>query len=163
MFCIFIRGHNIYERGCCMTIDGAVIKEQGVSFAIVVVKSSVLRSSAESNNAMNSFSPLFPGMPIILMTQNSDGTPIYRGRKDIVNFLTNVHPSRIPWKRYTLSWFTFKSFYNTFSKLISQFHNALSWQMDSHVHLWCWWILINIRVHHQFIQIGFQFNPNNIR
>jgi len=83
-----------------MTFEGAVLKEQGVSFAIVVVKEYVLNSSSECNNARSGFQTIFPRMPIILMAQNSRGIPRYQGRTDIVNFLANVHPSRIPWKRY---------------------------------------------------------------
>ena len=60
-----------------MEFDGALIKEQGVSFAIVVVKSSVLNSSFEAERTQNSFRPYFPGVPIILMAQNSQGAPTY--------------------------------------------------------------------------------------
>lgn len=84
-----------------MTFDGAVIKEQGVTFAIVVVKSHVLNTNSSCDEARQGFSSFFPGMPIILMTQDSRGIPRYQGRTDIVKFLANVHPSRIPWKRYT--------------------------------------------------------------
>ena len=84
-------------------IEGAVIKEQGVTFAIVVVKQHVLQNSTDRENAQRSFSTVFPGMPIILMSQDSSGTPKYYGRKDIVGFLANTDPSRIPWKRYTAS------------------------------------------------------------
>lgn len=84
-----------------MQFDGAVIKEQGVTFAIVIVKPHILNSS-EREDVRNSFRSVFPGVPIILMAQDSRGTPTYHGRKDIVNFLANVHPSRIPWKRYTI-------------------------------------------------------------
>jgi len=84
-----------------MQFEGAVIKEQGVTFAIVIVKPSVLNNSIESDNARRSFSPIFPGVPIILMAQNSGGTPTYQGRPDIVRFLVNISPSRIPWKRYS--------------------------------------------------------------
>ena len=83
-----------------MTFEGAVLKEQGVSFAIVVVKEHVLNSSSECNNARSGFQTIFPRMPIVLMAQNSRGIPRYHGRTDIVNFLANVHTSRIPWKRY---------------------------------------------------------------
>jgi len=84
-------------------VEGAVIKEQGVTFAIVVVKKSILNSQTQRQQAAHSFQPLFPGLPIVLMAQDSRGTPSYWGRKDIVNFLANVHPSRIPWKQYTFS------------------------------------------------------------
>ncbi len=84
-----------------MKFDGAVIKEQGVTFAIVVVKPSVLDFSTQREETRAGFIKYFPGMPIILMTQNSRGIPTYHGKSDIVNFLVNVHPSRIPWKTYT--------------------------------------------------------------
>lgn len=86
-----------------MKIQGAVVKEQGVTFAIVVVKRHILQSQQQSQEAAQSFSGLFPGMPIILMAQDSRGTPTYRGRKDIVAFLARVHISQIPWKEYTFS------------------------------------------------------------
>ena len=83
-----------------MSFDGAVIKEQGVTFAIAVVKPYVLTSS-EKESVRFSFARYFGNIPIILMAQNSKGIPTYDGRKDIVRFLANIHPSRIPWKRYT--------------------------------------------------------------
>ena len=41
------------------TFDGAVIKEQGVTFAIVVVKRSTLSSSIRINEARESFQQFF--------------------------------------------------------------------------------------------------------
>jgi len=86
-----------------MKIQGAVIKEQGVTFAIVVVKSHVLASGQSREQMQVAGHSLFPGMPIILMAQDGRGVPKYWGRKDIVDFLANVHPSRIPWKEYTFN------------------------------------------------------------
>jgi hypothetical protein len=83
--------------------QGAVIKEQGITFAIVIVKPFVLQSQSESEKTVRSFSPYFPGMPLILMAQDGRGTPTYFGRKDIVNFLADIHISQIPWKEYTFS------------------------------------------------------------
>jgi len=84
-----------------MKFQGAVIKEQGVTFAIVVVKSHVLQSPQQCEDARTAFAPLYPGLPVILMAQDSRGTPTYHGRQDIVRFLANVHPAAIPWKEYT--------------------------------------------------------------
>lgn len=84
-------------------LQGAVIKEQGVTFAITVVKKHILSSQMQCQQAVQSFQPLFPGMPIVLMGQDSRGTPTYWRRNDIVNFLRKVHPSRIPWQEYTFS------------------------------------------------------------
>ena len=85
-----------------MKIQGSIIKEQGVTFAIVVVKKHVVDSRAESDKMIASIRSLFPNMPIILMAQNAKGTPSYYGRKDIVNFLANISISQIPWKEYTI-------------------------------------------------------------
>ncbi len=84
-----------------MQFDGALIKEQGQTFAIAVVKQHVLNSSTECDEARRGFRGAFPGVPIILMAQDSRGTPTYQGRTDIVEFLANIHPSQIPWKRYS--------------------------------------------------------------
>ena len=86
-----------------MQFEGALIKEQGVTFAVVIVKPHILDNSNESENARRGFQPVFPGVPIILMAQDSRGIPTYFGRPDIVKFLANVSISRIPWKKYSYS------------------------------------------------------------
>ena len=85
-----------------MQLEGAIIKEQGQTFAIVVVKPHVLNSS-DKDRAQDVYSDYFPGMPIILMAQNTRGVPTYYGRPDIVKFLSRVSISRIPWKKYTFN------------------------------------------------------------
>ena len=84
-------------------IDAAIVKEQNITFAIVVVKQYIINSSNERKQAVQSFSTIFPNMPIVLMAQNPKGIPTYWGRTDIVNFLSKVSVSRIPWKRYTVN------------------------------------------------------------
>ena len=84
-----------------MRFEGAVIKEQGVTFAVVIVKCHVVDNRSEANDAIASFQPLFPGLPVVLMAQDSRGTPTYFGRKDIASFMSNVPMSSVPWKEYT--------------------------------------------------------------
>ena len=86
-----------------MQIDGAVIREQGVTFAVVVVKQHIVQNSADANRAIASFSPVFPGMPVVLVGQDSRGRATYYGRKDIARFLSRVPMHAIPWKRYTMN------------------------------------------------------------
>jgi len=86
-----------------MQFQGALIKEQNITFAVVVVKSYVLDSIHASDNARHSFMPAFPGLPIILMAQDHDGTPIYQGRKDIASYLAQLHISQIPWTTYNIN------------------------------------------------------------
>ena len=86
-----------------MKLQGAVIREQGVTFAIVVVKRHVIDNRSEANRAIGSFQSLFRGMPIILMAQDSRGRATYYGRRDITRFLASVPMSAIPWKEYSVS------------------------------------------------------------
>lgn len=85
-----------------MKFDGAVIREQGVTFALVVVKHQVVQSRFEAAQAISSFQPRFPGVPIVLVGQDSRGTPTYFGRPDIARFMASVPMSAVPWKTYTV-------------------------------------------------------------
>ena len=85
-----------------MKVYGAIIKEQVDTFSIIIVKPHVLNKDSEANSFRNAMSSVFPS-PIILMAQDSHGTPTYQGRKDIVNFLANIDLARIPWKTYTIN------------------------------------------------------------
>jgi hypothetical protein len=85
-----------------MQFEGAVIKEQGQTFAVVIVKPSVLDSNTEREKARNGVSRYFRGMPLILMAQSNNGVPTYHGRSDIAKFLASIDFRLIPWERYTL-------------------------------------------------------------
>ncbi len=86
-----------------MRFQGAVIKEQGVTFGIVIVKPYVLQSANDKAQMQNFGYSAFGRIPIILMAQDSRGVPTYYGRKDIVNFLSQVSIGRIPWKEYSVA------------------------------------------------------------
>ena len=83
-----------------MKIIGSIVEEQGITFAIVLVKDWATQTQVESDKAREAFQLYFPGMPLILASQDSKGLFSYQGRKDIVGFLANIDPSRIPWKDY---------------------------------------------------------------
>ena len=86
-----------------MRFQGALIKEQGVTFGIVVVKPHVLQNQTDANTMRSFGNQVFGLVPIILMAQNSRGVPTYLGRQDIVNFLSRISTSRIPWREYTVA------------------------------------------------------------
>ena len=86
-----------------MKIHGAVVKEQGVTFAIVIVKPSAIQTAHSAAETRANFQGLFPGLPLVLASQDSRGRFEYQGRKDIVEFLASIDASRIPWKEYTFS------------------------------------------------------------
>jgi hypothetical protein len=83
-----------------MQFQGAVVKEQGVTFAVVVVQRHVVEDPNHAEQAISSFSGAFPGIPIVVMGQDPWGRARYYGRRDIVNFLANVPIQHIPWRQY---------------------------------------------------------------
>ena len=86
-----------------MKFDGAVVREQGVEFAIAVVKSSLFsKSTSAKDQAAANFSVAFGGVPTVLVAQNGQGTPTYYGRPDLVDFLASVPMEAIPWAEYTI-------------------------------------------------------------
>lgn len=86
-----------------MQLEGAVIREQGVTFAVVVVKRHVTSNRGEAYRAIHNLGRYFPGMPIVLMSQDASGRATYLGRADLSNFLAGVPQHAIPWKRYTFN------------------------------------------------------------
>ena len=86
-----------------MKFQGALIKEQGVTFAIISVKLSALQSSATRNQMQMFGHRVFGAVPIILAAEVSRGTMRYWGRQDIVAFLAKFPASWIPWSQYTVA------------------------------------------------------------
>jgi hypothetical protein len=86
-----------------MTIQGAIIREQGVTFAVVVVKKSAMQTTSDAAKTRAAFQGLFPGLALVLSSQDSRRVFEYQGRRDLVDFLAAIEASRIPWKEYTVS------------------------------------------------------------
>ena len=83
-----------------MQFNGAVIRDHGVNFAVVIVKPSVLRSPQEAVKAQVAFAPSFRGMPVVLMAQDDAGVPTFHGRNDLVGFLRDVNLDQVRWRVY---------------------------------------------------------------
>lgn len=80
----------------------ALVREQGVNFAVVVVKSSVIHGSrAHKDDLVQTFTVEF-GMPTVLMAQDSRGRATYYGRDDLVRFLSNIYVEQLPWREFTM-------------------------------------------------------------
>lgn len=85
-----------------MRLQGAVIREQGVTFAIVIVQPHVVHNHTEADRTIVAFSPTFSGLPVVLMAQDGRGVPTYYGRRDIAQFMANVPIHAVPWREYTV-------------------------------------------------------------
>ena len=95
--------NNVRRISCVchnMKIIGSIVEEQGVTFAIVLVKQWVTQTPAEADKEREALQVYFPNMPIVLASQDFQGRFSYQGRKDIVDLLANISPIQIPWKDY---------------------------------------------------------------
>lgn len=84
-----------------MRVQGAVIREQGQTFAVVVVKHHVVQNSLVAAEAIRGFTPVFR-VPVVLMAQDGRGRPTFYGRPDIARFMSSVSLHAIPWREYTI-------------------------------------------------------------
>ncbi|TPE60544.1 hypothetical protein FJQ54_11135 [Sandaracinobacter neustonicus] len=85
-----------------MRVQGAVIREQGQTFAVVIVKPHVVRNSSLAADTILNFAPAF-GVPVVLMAQDRWGRPTYYGRHDIARFMSSVPLRAIAWQEYTIN------------------------------------------------------------
>jgi hypothetical protein len=85
-----------------MQVDAALVKERGVTFAVVVVKSYVLTSQRRDQIAAR-YADHWSGVPVVLMAQDTRGVPKYYGRHDIVDFLASIPVRALPWRKWSLS------------------------------------------------------------
>ena len=78
----------------------ALVREQSVEFAVVLVKDSVIESPSIRDDLIASFRMQLQGRPVVLL-----GEQRYRryGRQDIVRWMANIHPSSLPWRKMTIA------------------------------------------------------------
>ena len=77
----------------------ALVREQGVEFGVVVVQDHVIDNPTERDNLLSWWTGKL-GRPVALL-----GGQRHRsfGRRDIVDWLRNVHPSQLPWRQMTVN------------------------------------------------------------
>jgi hypothetical protein len=80
---------------------GALIREQGVTFAVVEVAPDVLHGGEPRVSEERArYARVFHDVPIVLAAREPDKRALYSGRPDIVRYLSSTGWMRIPWKRY---------------------------------------------------------------
>jgi len=77
----------------------ALVREQGVEFGVVVVQDHIIDNPSERERLLSAWAAEL-GRPVALMGGQRSRT---FGRTDIVNWLSNVHPSRLPWRQVTIN------------------------------------------------------------
>jgi len=83
-------------------VDAALIRERGVTFAVVVVRPTVM-SDGSRDRVIEQFRPAWGGVPVVLMAQDGRGVPTFYGRPDLVRFLKDTPVVAMPWKRWNLN------------------------------------------------------------
>jgi hypothetical protein len=80
----------------------ALIREQGVNFAVVVVKWSAMRApSSTKDDLVLAYSREFEA-PTVLMAEDFNGGAEFYGRRDLVKWLENVDRDLLPWREFTI-------------------------------------------------------------
>ena len=82
--------------------QGAIIQEQQVKFAVMLVKRSVMDSRIEKEKALKILAVKM-GLPVVLAAKRPDGGLDYWGRKDLTAFLSNYPPESLPWREITIN------------------------------------------------------------
>lgn len=80
----------------------ALVRQQGVDFAVVNVKHSAINGpKSHKDELVGVFSREF-GVPAVLMGQDSRGRMTFYGRPDLSRWLANniVTPEQLPWREY---------------------------------------------------------------
>jgi hypothetical protein len=86
-----------------MDVQGAAISLAGNNFVIILVDMSLVNAHGEADMAMESMSGGFGGVPVVLMAQREDGSPVYYGDEDLVGLLRDVPVDQMPWKQYSVA------------------------------------------------------------
>ncbi|EGO63444.1 hypothetical protein [Acetonema longum] len=87
-----------------MKFQAAVVNVHDITYAIVSVKEYVIDSKFTASRVIKVFEPLFPGLPIILVSINFHGLPAYFGNEDVLKVAMNVPVQDIPWQEYTVEY-----------------------------------------------------------
>ena len=83
-----------------MKVQAAAISLQGQQFAVVLAQMDLVQNPGEADLAIDTLQPKFGGVPVILMAQKEDGSPVYYGDQDLVLSLEDLSVDEMPWKEY---------------------------------------------------------------
>lgn len=86
-----------------MQVQAAAISIAGNRFVVVVVDLGLVQSSGEADMALDRLSDGFGGVPVVLMGQRENGTPVYYGDPELVESLREVPLEQMPFKTYNVS------------------------------------------------------------
>jgi len=83
-----------------MKIQAAAISMQGNRFVVALVGLDLVQNAGEADLAIESIQTHFGGVPVVLMGQREDTSPVYYGDSDLVELLRDVPVEQMPWREY---------------------------------------------------------------
>lgn len=84
-----------------MKVAGALVREQGQTFAIVMVRTSAMETGTR-DGVKAYFQQALGGVETVLAATYPGGRLQFYGRRDIVQFLSGIDASRIPWGHFDI-------------------------------------------------------------
>ena len=81
-------------------LTAALVREQGVTFAVALVKNHVVQSQQQSSETIQAVSMAL-GCPLVVLMGESNKR-LRGNRNDVVKFVSRLHPSQLPWKKWTV-------------------------------------------------------------
>lgn len=94
---IYEKANNGENR---MEVQAAAISLQGNNFVVVLVGMEMVTQSGEADMMIDTLQPKFDNVPVILMAQREDTSPVYYGDQDLVTMLRDIAVDDMPWKSY---------------------------------------------------------------
>ncbi len=85
------------------TFQGAIIKEQGVTFAVILVDKVLIENRSEAVKTVASLRTVFAGLPVVLVAQDCKGKRSCFGRADLARLLLDLPADALTWQEYSLS------------------------------------------------------------
>ncbi|MEA2676082.1 MAG: hypothetical protein QOJ81_223 [Chloroflexota bacterium] len=85
-----------------MSVEAALVKEQGVTFVVVPVKAHIFDSPRAWERLLPDCHRWWPGANVVFMARREGQRIEYRGRPDIVRFLSKIPASALPWRRWSV-------------------------------------------------------------
>ena len=83
-------------------VTAAAISIAEMKFVVVLVDLTTASGPGEADLVVADMQSRF-GVPVLLMGQHEDGTPVYYGSEDLKDRVAAVPVDRLPWKEYTLA------------------------------------------------------------
>ena len=83
-----------------MEVQAAAISLQGKNFVVVLVGMEIVTQSGEADMMIDTLEPKFGNVPVLLMAQREDTSPVYYGEQDLVGLLQDIAVDDMPWTSY---------------------------------------------------------------